>query len=415
MKKSWLFAVLLCLVMAQVCSGAGFALYEWSARGNALGGTLIGRADDPSAIAYNPAGITQLKGTHVLGGVTAIAPDVTVKVKGEGSTSEKNNVFLVPHVYAVQQLNDRYWLGVGEFTRFGLATDFPSNWPGRYNSYYAEIKSYSIVPCLAIKLTDNLSFAFGLEGMYFDFTKKKMKDLTSLGIGEDMDSQVHGKSFNYGFNVSFHYVPVKWLKIGFIYRSQIQHRLSGRATFDRPAALVLTHSTWFRDTDVQGDITLPDSYALGITFYPFDKLSIEGDVVYTRWSCYDKLVIEYGDDLTPPLGNTQTSSKKDWKDVWRFQFGIEYKATTNLSLMASYVYDQSPIPDEHVDYLLPANNRHLFGAGIGYKANNWSVDFSYNYLMYEDRDVDGRNDGVKDGKFTDGKAHLVGLSVSYKF
>ncbi|WP_456324072.1 hypothetical protein [Desulfonauticus submarinus] len=50
MKKSWLFALLWCLVMAQVCSGTGFALYEWSARGNALGGTLIGRADDPSAM-----------------------------------------------------------------------------------------------------------------------------------------------------------------------------------------------------------------------------------------------------------------------------------------------------------------------------------------------------------------------------
>ena len=50
--------------------GAGFGLYEGSARGNALGGTLVGRADDPSAIYYNPAGITQLKGTQIEGGAT---------------------------------------------------------------------------------------------------------------------------------------------------------------------------------------------------------------------------------------------------------------------------------------------------------------------------------------------------------
>ncbi|MDY6952264.1 MAG: transporter, partial [Thermodesulfobacteriota bacterium] len=54
------FAVVGLLVAASMAQGAGFALYEGSARGNALGGTLVGRADDPSAIFFNPAGITQL-------------------------------------------------------------------------------------------------------------------------------------------------------------------------------------------------------------------------------------------------------------------------------------------------------------------------------------------------------------------
>jgi long-chain fatty acid transport protein len=63
--KIWAFAWGLVLLTAQFCSAAGFGIYEWSARGNALGGATVGRADDPSALASNPAGITQLDLTAI--------------------------------------------------------------------------------------------------------------------------------------------------------------------------------------------------------------------------------------------------------------------------------------------------------------------------------------------------------------
>ena len=50
-----------------------------SARGNALGDAVVGRADDPSAIFYDPAGITQLPGIQVMGGVRRILTGGTVE------------------------------------------------------------------------------------------------------------------------------------------------------------------------------------------------------------------------------------------------------------------------------------------------------------------------------------------------
>ena len=42
---------------------------------HALGGTLVGRADDPSAIFYNPSGITQLPGDQFMAGITLVSPE----------------------------------------------------------------------------------------------------------------------------------------------------------------------------------------------------------------------------------------------------------------------------------------------------------------------------------------------------
>ena len=72
--------------------------------------------------------------------------------------------------------------------------------------------------------------------------------------------------------------------------------------------------------------------------------------------------------------------EKDWDDVWRFQIGLEYKANDWLDLRLGYVFDESPIPDEWADYLIPTNDRQLYSIGCGMHWDTWIVDLSYTYL-----------------------------------
>ena len=59
MKKTLAFALILTLAAPAFGLGEaraeGFSITQWSARGMALGNGMAGRADDPSAVAYNPA------------------------------------------------------------------------------------------------------------------------------------------------------------------------------------------------------------------------------------------------------------------------------------------------------------------------------------------------------------------------
>ena len=395
--------------------GAGFALYEGSARANAMGGAMVGKADDPSAVFFNPAGITQLPGTQFMAGATAIIPGTDVKTSNDPisrrdqTTTMKSHAWLPPHIYLTHQLSDRFYLGVGLFSPFGLGTEFDSDWPGRFNSYKAVIQTLNFNPNIAFKINEQLSVAAGFNVMWFDLElrNKILLGFDQLGRTIEVDQRLEGDSFGYGGNVAVHYRPCRWASLGVAYRSRMDQDVEGRAKFDRI----------FGDTDADGSITLPDEVYMGLAIYPMPGLSLEAGAIWTNWSTYNKLLINYDE----PLGGRVSSveREKKWEDTWRIFFGAEYKVNDMLDLRFGYVYDQEPSPDAHVDYLVPANDRHLFSFGPGIHWCGWTLDLSYTYLWVMDRTVDSNGrfatDRFLDSKFEGGHAHLIGLSVSHKF
>jgi len=407
-----LIVAAMCVVIdVQLGFGAGFALYEGSARGLALGGTLVGRADDPSALFYNPAGITQLPGLEAMVGDTLIFPGTHV-IAGGQNTSTKSVTFYPPHGYLSYGLTDKVWVGFGMFSQFGLGTEYPENWPGRYNVYKAFIQSLTFNPNIAFKLNDKISMAVGLDIIWFDLDLRQALNLGVLGLGTT-NQILKGDSVGYGFNAALHYKACDWLALGVSYRSRATENVDGRASFSPNLRGVTS-------TSASGMVTLPDEVFLGAAFYPTKRLSIEVGATWTNWSTFKDVTISYDD---PPIftlrsGGSATSIK-NWSDVWRFQLGVEYKALDWLDLRAGYIYDIEPIPDVHADYMVPANDRHIFSFGPGFHFGNWAVDLTYAYLLIEDRTVIPTSEqaagGVLPSKFEDGHAHLVGMSLGYKF
>ena len=397
---------------AHLCWGAGFALYEGSARGNALGGATVGRADDPSALFFNPAGVTQLPGTQVMAGATFIMPktDVTTQAYSGApgvTTTSESNVWVPPHLYLTYQATDKVWLGLGVFSPFGLGTEFNSSWPGRYNSYNAVIQTMTINPNIAFKLNDRLSMAIGLDFMYF---KLKLEQMVPTVFG-DVSQSLKGDSWGVGLNFALHYKPCEWMKLGASYRSQVTQSVGGDATYNKPSASLPV----FYDGKVSGNVTLPDEVFFGATFYPIKKLSFEVGGIWTHWGTYDALTIEYAN--VKSVGAPSVTREKNWDDTWRLFFGVEYNTTDWLDLRAGFVWDQEPVNDLYVDYLVPADDRYLISFGPGFKWRNWTLDLSYTYLIITDRDyVAARpKEGVLESSFSNGYAHMIGCSIGYKF
>ncbi|UZP68656.1 OmpP1/FadL family transporter [Desulfovibrio mangrovi] len=406
-------AAVLLFVLAGIssASASGFALYEYSARGNALGGAVIGRADDPSTIVTNPAGITQLEGTQIAAGASFIMPNMDVSVNGN-EVHGQNNIWVPPHFYVTHKYNDKWSFGVGLYSRFGLGTEFDADWAGRYNVTEAVIQTYSINPNVAYKVNDKLSLAVGVEYINVKMDIQKKMNLSPAPLPDDL-SQTKAEGSGYALTLGLLYQINDQWKFGVGYHSQAEINAEGDLSFatnyGAPFNLV--------DTDVEGSVVLPDMLNIGLTYYPTKDLSIEVGGVLTRWSTYNELRFEFDDPVGPTSSYTSVTPK-DWKDVWRYNIGVEYKALDWLTLRCGYTYDESPLNENRLDYLIPGNDRQLYSAGVGFNWQDWTLDLSYTYLWMKGRDY-GNTVGVTgvqpDSHSKNARTDIYGITVGYKF
>lgn len=402
-------ACLVCLFAFTVsASAAGFALYEYSARGNALGGAVIARADDPSTIAFNPAGLTQLEGTQVATGVSAILPNMDVKVNGD-QVHGQNNVWLPPHLYMTHKYNDKWSFGVGMYTRFGLGTEYDADWAGKANVTHAVVQSYSINPNVAYQVNDNLSLAVGVEYIHVMMEIDKTVSVGGLGgVLSKTKAEGYGTALTLGMLYKFN---DQW-RLGVGYHSQAEVGASGDQRFHGVPAAVAAN---FPNNHVTGTVVLPDMINVGLVYYPWEDLSVEVGGVYTRWSTYNRLRFEFS---KPVGGSYHSDTPKDWEDVWRYNVGVEYAATDWMKLRVGYTYDESPLNDSQLDYLIPGNDRQLYSVGVGFNYDAWTLDLSYTYLWMKGRDyANTRTVGsVKSNSHSmNARTDIYGVTVGYKF
>src|SRR5207249_7435404 len=93
---------------------SGYSIYEQGARAMANAGAFTARADDPSALFFNPAGIMQLKGMRFNFGTNAIfLTGSEFDSTGSGNSfNQVDNMAWPSNLYYTQAVGDRYAWGV---------------------------------------------------------------------------------------------------------------------------------------------------------------------------------------------------------------------------------------------------------------------------------------------------------------
>ena len=430
-KKRYLPLLLCCLFwacQAGLARAEGFALTEWSSRGLSLAGGMVGRADDPSALAYNAAGITQLPGTRIMGGFAAIAPMGTISAEmADGSsrtTTTKPNVWPAPHAYITHQLNDRFWLGLGMFSRFGLGNEFSDDWIGRYNLTSVNFQTFSLVPTVAMKVNDVLSLSAGVEVMYANFAMtQQIPSMQFVGFfpakGPDSKLTLNGSGWGAGLHLGAHFRMTDELSLGFSYKSPVTLNINGEVDFSRHQSNLLAekgevpHTV---DTGAHSTVHLPDSFAVGLAYKPLDNLSFEVGTVFTRWSSYDSLNIYFDSDY-------QSLNQKGWRDGWNFNASVEYAPLDWLALRAGIWYETPVTNESHADFMIPSYGRTGVGLGAGFTWENWTLDLAYAHLWVYDMDYGTTDAGgirsavsnIKGGNSRDTVANIYSVTVGYTF
>lgn len=409
-KRLAFFLVFLLCAAPTAAMADGFAVYEWSAGGVAMGEAYMFAEDDPSILAYNPAGLTKLKGSYVAGGISYINPRGRADFRGgigSGETwSNAEAPAYVPNLFYTRQANDRLTWGLGLYTRFGNASEFAPEFPGRFNSYKAQITSVSAVPALAWQATHQLSLSVGAEIMYMALNaRRKLGAPPSLVPNSEFDFELDGDGFGYGWNVGLNYDFNKKTSLALVYRSRVDMELNGDVNVSAPG----------RSTGGGGEVTLPDSLTIGLGHKFNDRTRMEIGATHTWWSTYDRLLIKFDE---PILGQPNSDTRKDWKNAWRYQVGIEHKMDERWTVMFGYAYDNAPMPDDTMDFMVPTGDRQTASIGFKYHNRNATWAFAYGYMWIKDRVIPGIQDGHShyfgSASARDNDAHILSLSYTVK-
>jgi len=161
----------------------GFKIAEQGAKAMAMGNAFAAQADDPSALAYNPAGIAFQKGTQMqLGTTTILVPqtqfDGTTRLSGTTPASEKANrdIFIAPTVYATTSLESiplSFGLGINSFHPLAKRWDASSEF--RDSIQEISIKPINFQPTVAYRFDDlKLAVAGGVDITYAQVSMQKM-------------------------------------------------------------------------------------------------------------------------------------------------------------------------------------------------------------------------------------------------
>jgi long-chain fatty acid transport protein len=376
-----------------------------------MGTAFVAVADDPSAIMYNPAGLTQLKGTRTYGGMTLINPSTSYKSPSGRSEDTEFQIFFPPHFYISSEGKGDLNFGLGIFSPFGIGgRKWDEEGLTRYSSVESEIGTVTINPAVAYRLTPRLSIGLGLDYMISRMNAENRIDQSMLGSG-DAELSLKGIGAGWGYNMGLLFIADEQLSFGVAYRSRIRvnHRGDLKIKKIAPALEPLFGDARFK-TDMSTAADFPEAVSFGMAYRPARKWTLSAEAEWIGWSSFDKTEIKLKREIAA-AGITDSSTSLDWNDIWTLKAGAEYKMNDRLFLRGGYVYVETPVPEHTLTAAQPDSKQHNFSVGLGYKKDKFILDLVYLAAFYEDRRV---NNAILSGKY-ENFLHYFALSLGRSF
>jgi long-chain fatty acid transport protein len=402
-----------CLCVAAVLGSAtafagGFQLNELGSRAMAQGGAFAARASDPSAIYFNPAGLGFQSQAELYLGTTFIMPQVSFygPVVDANDPAIKNETKMVSQtftpidLYATYPVTNDLHVGFGVMNPYGLGTEWPTDWVGKYLTTKVDLQAFYYTPTVAYKVSDKLSIGAGLS--IVTGTVKLQQEENVINTDTQVEIDMTSKAA-YGFTAGVLYKFTPDLSAGISYRSSVKMNASGSADFNPQFPVVNVVND-----NVTSSITLPATGFAGLAYKASPNMEIEADYQYIGWSSYKQLAIDFtnnpANDVVAP---------KNYSDTYMIRIGGEYTMDA-LKIRAGYLYDHTPVASAYVDPLLPDANRNGVNVGLGYQfTKQISADVSYMFLKFDQRQAVNTVSNF-DGTYN-ALANLIGVNVGYTF
>jgi len=403
MRKILSLAVCLSMIfLNSLTYASGFFLYHEDTKAQGMAGAFTAQADNPSAIYYNPAGMSQVDGTQVSIGSRFFRLESEYKNPQGLKENLDAKWEAVPSAFITSDFGTEKWtFGLGAFAPYGLSTSWPKDGLLRYVCTDTSFKMIDINPSIAYQFCPQFSVGAGVDYYnVYSYTSEYMMDLVILDSPVKLDIDGDG----WGFNLGAMWKPAEKHSFGLAYRSRVDIEFDGK--------LELTGFGLLTKYGVESKMKLPGILSGGYAFKPTEKLTLEADVYWLDWSTIDKAEVK-SKDLDMVLSTTDMS----WEDAFIFALGCQYMVTDKFALRAGYSYQQDAVPEKTYNPNVPDSDLNVFAIGLGYNIDRFSIDVAYALGLYTDRDIDnnvGAPYTTVDGEYSS-LIHIIGVTVGCKF
>ncbi|QLB19161.1 porin [Mannheimia granulomatis] len=421
---------------------AAFQLAEISTSG--LGMAYAGNAavaDNASVVATNPALMTLFKQTEFSAGGIVVNADVDVdgNLGGIFKASQKNIIptALVPNLYIVSPVNDRFAVGGGINVNYGLKSRFNPDFNAGMYGGNTQLQSINFNVSGAYKLGYGFSVGAGLNAIY-----SKAELIRHLGVGGKVlanrlstvaptaaatlaqlkngteIARLSGDEWSLGWNAGLLYEINERNRLGFAYHSAVNVKFKGQYSNAFPAvfnALLsnpviaaqspISQATGGKEIPGRLSLHLPAYWEISGYHKLTDKLAMQYSYKRTEWEKF-KALTAYGES-----GNVLLHKEENYNDSSRVALGFSYDVNEALTLRTGIAYDETAsVTSPSIS--IPDTDRTWYSVGATYRFNpNLSADFGYAHLR-------GSKNQFKEGSAVfnvKSRANLYGLNVNYKF
>ena len=360
-------AVLLMFVFRGMALGAGIALTETGAPD--LGTASAGRtamAADASTAAANPAGMTLLNRSQLLGSAGALLPfsnfDLAPQTTTSGGGGANSGVFFpIGAFFYAHKLTDKIWLGVALDSDFGLSGDFGKRWAGRYYVTSVSIVTGKINPSIAYAVNDWLSIGAGFSFSVgrLTFASKINNALPRVGDGglslESWDEAFTG-------NAGILLRPLKKLRIGVTYQSMTDYKFGFNPHVTGLGPVTNLIRRRIGGVKIELPMEVPQQVMASALYELTPRLSLMGNVGWQNWSAFGEF----------PLGVSAAKQRTidanlQFSDTCHVAIGQQFKIGEKWLWSAGFAYDSSPVAKANRIPSLPLDRQLRYGTGIQYQ------------------------------------------------
>ncbi len=373
------------------------------ARSAGMATAFVGVADDASAIYYNAAGLiyAQSKGQFILCGKSYYPTHTYINSSGQRVTSEIQATLF--ELFTYYHLNDRWTLAFGMYTPYaGGGIKWSQDKVGY--EIQGSIGTISFTPTISLKLLPNLAVGLNLN-YYYILSRQKVYDPQGEYILErfslpgglfsrdllnirDFHLDADERGYEYTFTGSLFYKPNNVFAFGFTYHGETNVDITGKSEINGLAEYNLMPTTsipinFLGDYHSGTQFHLPASYALGLSYRIFPKVTLTAEYDYYYWSRLDH-VRKTNHDIPifiagVPLKETgllpDGIGDIDWiydepmgfNNSYYLKFGTEYSHTEKLTFRFGTSYDNGKVTQEAYSVTNIDVVKYNFLAGFGYK------------------------------------------------